>query len=421
MKKRARSSASREARASRRPAQGELVLQPTRRIEQIIVRERYRKDFGNLAELATSIDDRGALLHPIVITSDNVLLDGERRLRAWKVSRFRNDPIPVHVVSVDSRLAAEWDANAARKDWTPAEKVEIWRKLEAELAIKARERKLAGVPADPKHKGQAGDQAARVVGLDRKTLEHAAAIKDAAAADPIKFGPLLETMEKSGKVDGPFKRLKVLQLSAALVSEPPPLPMRGPYRTLVADVPWPGELDDDNPAERGRAYFPYATMSLRAIAEMGPAIRAICHPEGAWLWFWITNFHLGNGAHLPILEAWGFDRPSTILTWTKPHFGNGQRLRGQSEHCLLCQRGRAPYGVLTNQSTVLPGAASGEHSGKPAAFFELVETLTPAPRFAYLFAGRAIPDRWDGHGDRVGKVSLPAELAAPAIIEGARS
>jgi N6-adenosine-specific RNA methylase IME4 len=380
---------------------------------EIKIGNRHRKDFGDLKSLAASIDDRGALLQPVVITTENVLIAGERRLKAWPLTRFKAEPIPVHVVTVDSIIAGEWDENARRKDFNPEEAVAIKKEIELQLAKLAKDRMRGGKKVDANGKGRAGDQAARAAGFDRRTIEKAEKIVAAAEKDPRTFGPLKDAMNHSGKVDGPYKRMVVLQQSASIRNEPSPLPMHGPYRTLVADVPWPGELDDENPAERGRAFFPYATMSIRQIVAMGPDIRRICHADGTWLWFWIPNFHLIKGAHLDILKAWDFE-PCALRTWVKPHFGNGQLLRGQTEQVILCRRGKPPSINLTNQTTKLEGAASGEHSGKPASFFADVEALTPAPRYAYLFAGRQIPDKWDGHGDRVGKAKPAKARAAEA-------
>ena len=73
-------------------------------------------------------------------------------------------------------------------------------------------------------------------------------------------------------------------------------------------------------------------------------------------------------------------------------------MRGQTEHVLLAARGRAIV-ELTNQSTLLH-APVGAHSQKPEAFYELVEKLCPAPRYAELFARSTRPN-WDGHGDEV--------------------
>ena len=61
----------------------------------------------------------------------------------------------------------------------------------------------------------------------------------------------------------------------------------------------------------------------------------------------------------------------------------GERLRGQTEHCILGVRG-SPLLTLTNESTLLL-APKGKHSEKPDAFYALVESLCPAPRYVEFF------------------------------------
>jgi hypothetical protein len=84
-----------------------------------------------------------------------------------------------------------------------------------------------------------------------------------------------------------------------------------------------------------------------------------------------------------------------ILTWVKDRFGTGDWLRGQTEHCLLCVRGR-PMVTLSNQSTVLFGPVR-EHSRKPDEFYALVEALCPGPKVE-LFA-RTSREGWACHGN----------------------
>ena len=109
-----------------------------------------------------------------------------------------------------------------------------------------------------------------------------------------------------------------------------------------------------------------------------------------------------------VLEAWGFT-PKTILTWVKPRIGQGAWLRSQTEHCILATRGK-PIVELRGHSTALH-APAGAHSEKPAAFYGLVESLCPAPRYVELFA-RKRRRNWDGHGD-----DLPEESNSPAADE----
>jgi hypothetical protein len=100
---------------------------------------RHRKDYGDLDGLARSIDEIG-ILHPIVITPNNVLIAGERRMRAWPNTKFRDDPIPVHVVDIAEIARGEAAENGVCKDFTPSEAVAISRALESELKASARER-----------------------------------------------------------------------------------------------------------------------------------------------------------------------------------------------------------------------------------------------------------------------------------------
>jgi ParB/Sulfiredoxin domain len=64
-------------------------------IARITVGTRHRKDLGDIAGLAASIDDIG-LLHPITVDEENRLLAGARRLAACKSLGWKE--IPVNVV-----------------------------------------------------------------------------------------------------------------------------------------------------------------------------------------------------------------------------------------------------------------------------------------------------------------------------------
>ena len=50
----------------------------TRRIDEIVVGERHRRDLGDIASLAANVAELGLLLHPIVIRPDGTLIAGER-------------------------------------------------------------------------------------------------------------------------------------------------------------------------------------------------------------------------------------------------------------------------------------------------------------------------------------------------------
>jgi len=98
-----------------------------------------------------------------------------------------------------------------------------------------------------------------------------------------------------------------------------------------------------------------------------------------------------------LLKGWGFQH-RTILTWAKDRMGAGDWLRGQTEQCVMAIRGK-PTVTLTSQTTLLPAPVRG-HSEKPGEFYDLVEGLCPAPRYADLFSRYRHNEKWDCHGDQ---------------------
>jgi 16S rRNA G966 N2-methylase RsmD len=100
-------------------------------LAEIIVRpNRFRKDMGDIDELASSINEIG-LLQPIVVTRENVLVAGGRRLEA--VRRLGWETIPVRVIDIDAVILGEFAENVIRKDFTVSERVAIGRAVEEEL------------------------------------------------------------------------------------------------------------------------------------------------------------------------------------------------------------------------------------------------------------------------------------------------
>lgn len=182
-----------------------------------------------------------------------------------------------------------------------------------------------------------------------------------------------------GRVRGIAKLYRRQAQAETIAKEPPPLPS-GPFRVIVADPPWCFDVRANDPLTRGVPAYPM--MDTDAICAL--PVNGLAHDD-AILWLWTTNTHLVAGDALRVVKAWGFE-PKTMLTWVKPHFGNGEWLRGQTEHCILATRGH-PTHTLSNQSTVLQ-APKSRHSEKPDAFYALVESMCPGSKVD-LFARKA--------------------------------
>src|SRR6185437_3360153 len=149
----------------------------------------------------------------------------------------RDEPIPVTIVPLADIVAGEWAENdpQLRKDFTPSETVAIVRALRPVMASAARERQReagrskASVKFTEAEKGDAREKVARATGKSWRSIEKMEAIEDAAERDPERFGRLRENMNKTGRVDGPFKQLRTLKASAEIRKAPPPAPGQGPY------------------------------------------------------------------------------------------------------------------------------------------------------------------------------------------------
>jgi N6-adenosine-specific RNA methylase IME4 len=371
------------------PSQGGV-----RKIADIKIGTRLRKDLGDIPALAKSIK-KVELLQPVVITPNDELVVGGRRLAA--LQHLGHEEIPVTVREVDDILRAQLAENSERKDFLPSEIYEVWRALHREEQAAAKQRQGERRDKHPGNfpgssDGQVRDKIGALVGRSGKTVERLVAVCQAAEEEPGKYTKLVADMDRTGRISGVHKKLKIQRQAEAILREPPRLPGRGPYRVIAADPPWPCGSD---PYYRAGA-CPYPEMPIADICAL--PVANIAHRDSI-LFLWTTNAFLREA--FQVLAAWGFSY-KTMLTWAKDRMGTGDWLRGQTEHCLLAVRGN-PTIVLSNHTTLLRGPVRA-HSQKPDEFYEFVESYAPAPRYAELFSRTARPN-WDRHGDEVGSLN----------------
>jgi ParB-like chromosome segregation protein Spo0J len=90
-------------------------------IDDIVVGERRREEFGDIDGLTESINTYG-LFHPVIIDDKNNLIAGERRLRACKLLGWSEIPARLFQDLTDKeRREIELEENMRRKDLTPYE------------------------------------------------------------------------------------------------------------------------------------------------------------------------------------------------------------------------------------------------------------------------------------------------------------
>jgi N6-adenosine-specific RNA methylase IME4 len=391
---------------------------------------------NHVEELAGSIA-RNGLLHPITLRRHEgrlILLAGKRRLDAVKLLRW--DEVAARVLDVGEveALLVEIDENLQRAERTAleraqhlAERKRVWLARYPETghgkAPGAGRGKKKRKPPKQERSSSLGDGSAPALsfaddtaGKTGETARNVLKYTEVGEKLSREAQELLKGTQVENKVtelkkianlapgeqaavaqklhDGKAKSVHLalrLLKGEAIRREPRPLP-DGPFRVIVADPPWEyhKRLNDASKREN----FDYPTMAVEEIKRLGEVIKARA-AEDAILWLWTTNAHLPEA--FAVARAWGFVH-KTVLTWDKERLGMGEWLRGQTEHCIFCVRGR-PVVELKEQSTLIR-EARGQHSSKPEAFYRLVESLCPGSKLE-LFARRK-RSGWSSWGSDIG-------------------
>lgn len=156
------------------------------------------------------------------------------------------------------------------------------------------------------------------------------------------------------------------------------------YRTIVADPPWDHSdgtgttLIDGHWTPRGG--IPYKHMPLEDICGLPVSEMA---DRDAHLYLWTTNRFLRESFY--VAEAWGFV-PVKPLVWVKEPMGfMGRPFTSSVEFVLFARRGVLRH--LANAGRQWWLWPRGEHSAKPDAFLDMVESVSPGP-YLELFARR---------------------------------
>jgi ParB family transcriptional regulator, chromosome partitioning protein len=99
-------------------------------VDSIVIRERVRRDIGDIDSLARSMREHGQL-NPLSLTRNNELIAGHRRLMAARKLGWQY--VEASIVERDSeteKLELELEENVHRKDFSPEELLAGFRRLE---------------------------------------------------------------------------------------------------------------------------------------------------------------------------------------------------------------------------------------------------------------------------------------------------
>jgi N6-adenosine-specific RNA methylase IME4 len=152
------------------------------------------------------------------------------------------------------------------------------------------------------------------------------------------------------------------------------------FRVVLADPPW--LFKDRLPGPGRGAVKHYGCLTVAELCAFPlPPLADDCT-----LFLWRVAAMPQEA--LAVMTAWGFQQKTEIVwlkrtTTGKRWFGMSRTVRAEHEVCLVGTRGRPVTRHKNIRSTF--EAAAGQHSEKPARFYDLVEALRDGP-YVELFA-----------------------------------
>jgi N6-adenosine-specific RNA methylase IME4 len=182
-----------------------------------------------------------------------------------------------------------------------------------------------------------------------------------------------------------------------------------PFRTVLADPPWRFQNRTGKMAPEHLRLARYPTMTLDEIKALPVGEVA---DDRSHLYLWVPNALMPDG--LAVMESWGFAYKSNIV-WFKTRRDGGPDGRGVgfyfrnvTELVLFGIRGKDNRTLPPGRRQVnLIAERKREHSRKPDALYDVIESCSPGPRLE-LFA-RERRDGWHAWGNEVvDDESLPA-------------
>jgi hypothetical protein len=185
------------------------------KIQDIIIKNRVRQDYGDIQGLARDIKKRG-LIQPVVVSQKGRLIAGERRIKAaqllgWEAIPATTRAVPEDLNKIETEifiLKLEISENNKRKDFTIEEKVKYAKAFEDLCTKRAKERQLAGlkqfdtVQVSRPERCQTREKVGAIVGMSGKTYERAKAVVNSGDREQI------DKMNAGGSILGAYNELK---------------------------------------------------------------------------------------------------------------------------------------------------------------------------------------------------------------------
>ncbi len=375
-------------------------------ISSIKIGKRFRRDLGDIDELAASIRESG-LLHPVCVDVRLNLIAGARRIEA--VKRLGRNVILANIVPLKDLVRGQIHENTIRKNFTASELAEIAERVATtRIGHRPSDREKVS-DSDTFPHGPTLKVVADYAGVSRDYIWKALKVAKAAREEPERFGKTLQSVDSGHlSIDYACSMVKRFNLRRELGT--PDMP-QGKYDVIYSDPPWEkaaGSL-------RGNPEHHYPTMSVGQLS----ALEIPC-AEDAVLLLWSVPAHTHDAFH--IMKEWGFDYVSQMV-WVKTtkdgkseHFGTGYWFRVGHELLLVGRKGDFPTPLEHDRRSSVLQAPMRGHSEKPTEVYGIIEAMFPKSRYLELFARKTRPG-WTGWGNQlgIGPEALPHRTYASVI------
>jgi len=347
---------------------------------------------SELKTLTADIQESG-LQTPIVLYEGKIL-DGRNRYAACisgsvdpAFTQYTGSNAATYVLSL----------NLHRRHLTASQKATVAVEVLPHLEKEANERKHEALKKGSREgknsltgKGKATEHAAKTVDVNPRYVQEAKRIKEKSPEtfEKIKRGETdiaevtkLEKVQKR-KDDIAKTKKKIDQENQTITDK---------FDVVAIDPPWDysehgGFTVDEHDPEANRGGVDYPTMTVSGIKDIELPLK-----DNAVVFLWTTHAFLHDAFHL--LEHWGLEYKATIV-WDKEKMGIGRTVRMQCEFCLLAVKGKPLLQGGSIRDIIRE--ARREHSRKPEAFYNLVETMTIGSRLDYF--AREQRKGWEVYG-----------------------
>ena len=257
-------------------------------ISDIKIGTRFRKDFGDLRPLIESIERHG-LLHPVVISEDNQLICGKRRIAAYM--QLERSEIEVNIVSLSQAREAEADENVVRKNFTVEEIAEIDKFYREKEEAEAKQRQRTGkeIPSGNFPRGRAREKIAERIGISDRQLEKIRTIKEASTEGDFTKEVWKKVASGKIKVDKGYNQVKrfqrIKEAEAYVKNDLKGLDPSQLFDLQFGNMETLGENILDNSVDMIFTDPPYNEVSLSLYSDLARLADRVLRPGGSLITF----------------------------------------------------------------------------------------------------------------------------------------